>query len=215
MPTTVVLDLENEGYPTGGGWSAKFDLGAVAVSDDGTETSSKSISGDRTRIEPEFRAWLASLGNPVVTSYNQDFDKQRMATLGLSDVKWGPDIKDLAAKAVNATGKEAVLANGFKKWPSLDEAAKFFGLPPRQEHSPLGDARLAAKVMTRARKGAATMPVHECEEGGKPGYKYGDAGKCYTYPEGDDKARRAAKQKAVIQGYVIQKSQERAGKTPK
>ena len=40
------------------------------------------------------------------------------------------------------------------------------------------------------------MPVKSCQSGGKPGFKYGDAGKCYT---GKD-----AKAKATKQGRAIE-----------
>ncbi len=46
------------------------------------------------------------------------------------------------------------------------------------------------------------MPVQSCRAGGRPGYKWGASGKCYSYPSGDDAARREAKRKAVIQGIV-------------
>lgn len=39
------------------------------------------------------------------------------------------------------------------------------------------------------------MPIKRCESDGKPGYKWGDAGKCYT---GKD-----AKAKAIAQGVAI------------
>jgi len=48
------------------------------------------------------------------------------------------------------------------------------------------------------------MPVHSCEKDGKSGYQWGDQ-VCYTGPD--------AKRKAYIQGYAIQKSQERDGKS--
>lgn len=47
------------------------------------------------------------------------------------------------------------------------------------------------------------MPVMSCNEKGKPGYKYGESGKCYTYSEGDEEGRKRAKQKAYIQGAAI------------
>jgi hypothetical protein len=47
------------------------------------------------------------------------------------------------------------------------------------------------------------MPVKECEENGKPGYKYGDAGKCYTYILKDEVSRNKAKKQAIIQGIAI------------
>lgn len=43
------------------------------------------------------------------------------------------------------------------------------------------------------------MPVGPCSEGGRPGYRCGQAGKCYTYPPGDDAARADAKQAAIDQ----------------
>lgn len=32
------------------------------------------------------------------------------------------------------------------------------------------------------------MPLKQCEDGGKSGWKYGDSGKCYTGPGGKKKA---------------------------
>ena len=47
------------------------------------------------------------------------------------------------------------------------------------------------------------MPVKECEDSGKPGYKYGDSGKCYTYTPNDAIKRNKAKRQAIIQGIAI------------
>jgi hypothetical protein len=47
------------------------------------------------------------------------------------------------------------------------------------------------------------MPVQSCNEKGKPGYKYGESGACYTYSPGDESGRKKAKQKAFIQGAAI------------
>lgn len=48
------------------------------------------------------------------------------------------------------------------------------------------------------------MPLKECTENGRPGYKWGDSGKCYTYTPGDDEGRREAKRRAYVQGYAIE-----------
>jgi hypothetical protein len=50
------------------------------------------------------------------------------------------------------------------------------------------------------------MPVEGCKSEGKPGYRWGKEGKCYTYESGDESGRRKAKQRAIIQGEAIQKS---------
>lgn len=46
------------------------------------------------------------------------------------------------------------------------------------------------------------MPVKSCSDGDKPGYKWGDSGKCYTYTSGDKKSAGQAKRKAYIQGIA-------------
>jgi len=47
------------------------------------------------------------------------------------------------------------------------------------------------------------MPVKECKLEGKPGYKWGDMGKCYTYNPDNEGQRRNAKKSATIQGIAI------------
>lgn len=44
------------------------------------------------------------------------------------------------------------------------------------------------------------MPVHACALDGKPGYRWGGSGKCYTYKPGDKAAEERAKAQARAQG---------------
>lgn len=46
------------------------------------------------------------------------------------------------------------------------------------------------------------MPIRSCSDGDKPGYKWGDSGKCYLYTAGDEKSIDAAKMKAQMQGVA-------------
>ena len=46
------------------------------------------------------------------------------------------------------------------------------------------------------------MPIRSCSDGDKPGYKWGDSGKCYLYTAGDEKSMEAAKIKAQMQGVA-------------
>ena len=46
------------------------------------------------------------------------------------------------------------------------------------------------------------MPIKHCTEGGMPGYKWGDSGKCYTYMKGDKGSMSGAKGKAISQGLA-------------
>lgn len=45
------------------------------------------------------------------------------------------------------------------------------------------------------------MPLKECTKDGKPGYKWGDEGFCYTYTNLEEKSK--AKNKAIKQGIAI------------
>jgi len=47
------------------------------------------------------------------------------------------------------------------------------------------------------------MPVKSCELDTKPGFKWGDAGKCYTYTKDNEGSLRNARKKAAIQGLAI------------
>jgi len=48
------------------------------------------------------------------------------------------------------------------------------------------------------------MPVQKCQEKGKPGWRWGKEGKCYTYKPGDKAGSKRAKEKAARQGRAIQ-----------
>ena len=48
------------------------------------------------------------------------------------------------------------------------------------------------------------MPVQSCRDGGKPGYRWGESGKCYVYTPNNEASRKAARAKAARQGRAIQ-----------
>lgn len=47
------------------------------------------------------------------------------------------------------------------------------------------------------------MPIKNCNENNKPGYKWGDEGKCYTYTPDNEGQRRNAKKSAILQGIAV------------
>ena len=47
------------------------------------------------------------------------------------------------------------------------------------------------------------MPIQRTTQNGKPGYRYGETGKVYTYSPGNAASRKAAKKKAIKQGLAI------------
>jgi hypothetical protein len=50
------------------------------------------------------------------------------------------------------------------------------------------------------------MPIQKCQRNDKPGYKWGEEGKCYTYEPGDEASRERAYQKALQQARAIKAS---------
>jgi len=53
------------------------------------------------------------------------------------------------------------------------------------------------------------MPVRNCTKDGKPGYKWGYEGTCYTYSLNDEFSRRQANEKALQQGRAIEASKRK------
>lgn len=47
------------------------------------------------------------------------------------------------------------------------------------------------------------MPIKDCQDNNKPGLKWGDSGKCYTYTPKDEGSRNRAKKSAILQGIAI------------
>ena len=51
------------------------------------------------------------------------------------------------------------------------------------------------------------MPVMKCQKNGKPGWRWGASGTCYTYTPGNQKSSNRAKQKAYLQAAAIRVNQ--------
>lgn len=47
------------------------------------------------------------------------------------------------------------------------------------------------------------MPLKRCEDDDKPGWKWGDSGKCYLYTAGDEASEMAARKKAMAQASAM------------
>lgn len=52
------------------------------------------------------------------------------------------------------------------------------------------------------------MPVQRCREKGKPGFRWGESGKCYTYSPKDKDSIKKATEKAIQQGQAIKANKE-------
>lgn len=49
------------------------------------------------------------------------------------------------------------------------------------------------------------MPIQSCIEGKMKGWRWGNRGKCYIFPDDDEQASNKAKQQAYLQGTAITK----------
>jgi len=47
------------------------------------------------------------------------------------------------------------------------------------------------------------MPIERCQREGKPGYRWGSSGHCYTYTVGNQGSQEMAERKAKKQGRAI------------
>jgi hypothetical protein len=56
------------------------------------------------------------------------------------------------------------------------------------------------------------MPLKQCREKSKPGFKWGDRGKCYTYTPGNKQGMLRARRKALKQGRAMHASSSPLGK---
>jgi len=52
------------------------------------------------------------------------------------------------------------------------------------------------------------MPVIPCRKDGRPGFKYGKTGTCYTYITNNKNSRERAREKAEKQGAAIEISKK-------
>jgi phage head maturation protease len=47
------------------------------------------------------------------------------------------------------------------------------------------------------------VPLNRCQDDDKPGWKWGDAGKCYVYTAGNEESEKAARKKALAQAAAM------------
>lgn len=52
------------------------------------------------------------------------------------------------------------------------------------------------------------MPLQDCQKDGKPGLRWGESGKCYTYTPGNEGSKNRAKKNAIAQAISINKGKD-------
>jgi len=96
-------------------------------------------------------------------AYNNDFDLWFLARAPwyLPARSWGECVMRATQKVMENAGKLPHFPNGDPKWPSLQEAAKFFGIPRLQSHRALDDARIAAMVYREVLRGRTELVLED------------------------------------------------------
>lgn len=119
------------------------------------------------------------------------------------------DLTTPEAEAVITACQAAIKSKDFdfldKMFEMQAKPAGFQGQPGSKSNTARRRPALGAKkkVKIGTNEIVVNSPVR-CRRGGKPGFKYGDEGVCYTYTEGDDESKKLAKKKARTQGALVE-----------
>jgi hypothetical protein len=86
------------------------------------------------------------------------------------------------------------------------ELKKIVEFEPEMAGQPGQSGAAGARRPVAAESTLVVNPMQRCNSGGKPGFKWGNKGKCYTYSPGDQASIRRAKRKSRLQGRAIEAS---------
>lgn len=118
------------------------------------------VSEDAARA---LRAFLERWPQAQYHAYNNDFDLWFLARHPwfLPARSWGECVMRATQAVMEEAGKLPHFPNGDPKWPSLQEAAQFFGIPRLQSHRALDDTRMAALVYREILRGRTELVVED------------------------------------------------------
>lgn len=123
----------------------------------GVERSTIEAAPPSSVVLPKFARWWREAGHPRITSFNVEFDREMLLRADFDPWRsgWTTCIM-LAAHAVMQADESYPghrWTDGSLKWPRLDEAARYFGVPiVEPAHRALSDARTAAGVLVAVQR---------------------------------------------------------------
>jgi len=102
------------------------------------------------------QSFLGRYPGPI-HAFNNDFDLWFLARSPwfVPSRQWGECVMLAAMKAMKEADALETRWDGGPKWPRLEEAARFFGIPVAESHRALDDARTASRIyaaILRSRK---------------------------------------------------------------
>lgn len=97
------------------------------------------------------RAFLAKYPEAKIHAFNNEFDKWFLERdpWRVAAESWGECIMVASMEIMNEAGALEIFKKDEPKWPRLDEAAKFFGVPLSGNHRGLPDSRVAAGIYAK------------------------------------------------------------------
>lgn len=146
-PKLIVIDSEARQQPLTEGWNENIEIAADLVEQDKVTARFHEAGPDSGK---KFMEWYAACDRPLVTSFNVAWDKERLKAVGATDIRWALDILPVVYRQMLAAGALQDLDSGpagRKKWPTVEEAAQFYGVPVLQAHDVRDDATMAAKIV--------------------------------------------------------------------
>lgn len=105
-------------------------------------------SASSLAVAHALRGVLEAHPTSKIHAFNNSFDIWFLARepWSVSSKRWGECIMLASMEPMEAEGALERFPNGKAKWPRLEEAARFFGVPYGKGHRALDDARAAARV---------------------------------------------------------------------
>jgi DNA polymerase III epsilon subunit-like protein len=100
------------------------------------------------QVARDLAAFLETHAGTRLHAFNNQFEAGILTCppWAVEPARWGECVMLAAMRVIGAAGALRRRTTGDLKWPTLDEAASFFGVPRMVRHRALDDARTTARV---------------------------------------------------------------------
>ena len=97
---------------------------------------------------PQLRTFLQKYPGASMHAFNNEFDQWFLERdpWNVPVKSWGECIMLASMELMERAGVLETVRGGKTKWPSLEQAAKFFAVPRDESHRAIPDTRVAAKI---------------------------------------------------------------------
>lgn len=108
----------------------------------------------QTMVAEQFKTFVGRYPEARIHAFNNGFDAWFLARFpwSVQSTRWGECVMLASMASMEKSGALDRFQDGNVRWPRLEAAAKFFGVPYARGHRALEDARAAARVHTEILK---------------------------------------------------------------